>query len=61
MENKDWTIAEVGGDNIYLERGISERKTVKRPKHMTKPEWARTFRPGTSINENTLAYLLKKK
>ena len=60
MENKDWEIVHAGSDRIDLERG-TERKTVRRPMHITKPEFAQAFRPGTTISDSTLAYMLKKK
>jgi hypothetical protein len=63
MENEDWEIVHAGSDRIDLERGVGgyERKEVRRPKHITKPEWVQQFRPGMKIDENALARLLKKK
>jgi hypothetical protein len=63
MENKDWEIVHAGNDRIDLERGEFgiEKKTVRRPKHMTKPEFARAFSAGQKIDDNTINYVLKKK
>lgn len=60
MENMEWTVVQCTGDRADLESG-TQRKSVKRPKHMSRGEFIDNFRPDSKIGESAVQYLLREK
>jgi hypothetical protein len=61
MEEKDWTVVHAGSDRLDLECEF-ERKTIRRPKHMTKPEFVQQMpSAGQTTTDGAIDYIIKKR